>query len=163
MIFYINTSQRENIEFAIIENREIFLLRKNTGLKQSEQALFLLDSFLKKNKFKLTDIKKIVVNRGPGSFTAVRLGIVLANTLSFGLKIPVAGIYNLELASDEDYLKLSKLKFFSNFVKPYYDREPDITKSKKKGVRIKPTFAKASPCASASEDRSARQEVRSKD
>ncbi len=161
MILYINTSQRENIEFAIIKDREVFLLQKNTGLKQSEQALFLLDSFLKKNKIKLSNISRIVVNRGPGSFTAVRLGIVLANTLSFALNIPVVGVDNLELKNKEDYLGLSKLKFGKDFIKPYYDREPDITKSKKI-VSIKPAFAKASPCASASEDGSARQEVRSK-
>jgi hypothetical protein len=78
-----------------------------------------------------------VVNRGPGSFTSVRLGIVLANTLSFGLKIPMSGIYNLELKNDEDYLNLSKLKFSKDFIKPYYDRDPDITKSKKKVLRIR--------------------------
>lgn len=143
MFLYINTSQRERVEFAIIENREVFLttqlfekcvvlLKRKVGRKQSEQALALLDSFLKKNKLKLKDIKKIVVNRGPGSFTSVRLGIVLVNTLSLGLNIPVVGVDNLELKNKEDYLKLGKLKFSKNFVKPYYDREPDITKSRKK-------------------------------
>jgi len=137
MILYINTSFREFIEFALIDQGDIFLLKKRVGIKQSEKALSLLDAFLKKNKFKLQNIKKIVVNRGPGSFTSVRLGIVLANTLSFGLKIPVTGIYNLELKNDEDYLNLSKLKFSQDFVKPYYDRDPDITKSKGKGISIK--------------------------
>jgi tRNA threonylcarbamoyladenosine biosynthesis protein TsaB len=137
MILYINTSIREFLEFALISKSDVFLLQKKVGIKQSEKALFLLDSFLKKNKFRLKDIKKIVVNRGPGSFTSVRLGIVLANTISLGLKIPVAGVYNLELKREEDYLKLGKLNFSDHFVKPYYDRQPDITKSKKKGVRIK--------------------------
>jgi len=136
MILYINTSQRERVEFAIIKDREVFLLQRNTGLKQSEQALFLLDSFLKKNKIKLSNIKRIVINRGPGSFTAVRLGIVLANTLALALKISIVGIYNQELRSKADYLKLSGLQFAKDFIKPYYDRQPDITKSKKE-VRIK--------------------------
>ena len=114
-----------------------FLLKKKVGIRQSEKALSLLDSFLKKNKFKLTDIKKIVVNRGPGSFTSVRLGIVLANTLSLGLKVSLVGIDNLELNNNEDYLNLNKLKFSKDFVRPYYDRDPDITKSKKKGLKIK--------------------------
>lgn len=136
MILYINTSVRENLEFALVDKGKVFLFKRKVGIRQAEKALFLLDNFLKKSKYKLTSIKKIVVNRGPGSFTSVRLGIVLANTLSFGLKIPLAGIYNSELEKEEDYLKLSKFKFSKEFVKPYYDREPDITKSKKK-VSIK--------------------------
>jgi len=135
MILYINTSQREFLEFALVNKGKVFFLKRRVGIKQSERALFLLDSFLKKNKVKLKDIKKIVANRGPGSFTSVRLGIVLANTLSFGLKISLAGIYNLELKSKEDYLKFSGLKFKKDFIKPYYDRDPDITKSKKKGIK----------------------------
>ena len=137
MILYINTSIREYLEFALVDKGKIFLLKRKVGIRQSEKALSLLDAFLKKNKYKLQDIKKIVVNRGPGSFTSVRLGIVLANTLSFGLKVVLAGIYNLELENEEDYLKLSELKFKKDFIKPYYDRDPDITKSKKKGVSIK--------------------------
>ncbi len=137
MILYINTGIREFLEFALVIKGKIFLLKRKVGIRQSEKALSLLDGFLKKNKYKLQDIKKIVVNRGPGSFTSVRLGIVLANTLSFGLKIPMSGIYNLELKNDEDYLNLSKLKFSKDFIKPYYDRDPDITKSKKKVLRIR--------------------------
>lgn len=142
VVLYINIAERGMINFALIKsgNRAeldaVFLLRRKVGIRQSEKTLDLLNTFLKKNKLKLVDIKKIVVNRGPGSFTSVRLGIVFANTLSFALNIPVSGIYNLELKKKEDYLKLSKLKFAKNFIKPYYDREPDITKSKKK-VSIK--------------------------
>lgn len=132
MIIYINTSIREYLEFALVDKGKVFFLKQKVGIKQSEKALELLDKFLKEKKLKLKDLKKIVVNRGPGSFTSVRLGIVLANTLSFGLKIPLAGIYNLELENEEDYLNLTKLKFSRDFVKPYYDRDPDITKSKKK-------------------------------
>lgn len=132
MILYINTSIREFIEFALVDKGKIFLLKRKVGIKQSEKSLKLLDYFLKENNYNITNIKKIVVHRGPGSFTSVRLGIVLANTFSFSLKIPLAGIYNLDLKSNEDYLKLSKLKFKRDFVKPYYDREPEITKSKKR-------------------------------
>jgi tRNA threonylcarbamoyl adenosine modification protein YeaZ len=137
MILYINTSIREFLEFALVNKGEVFLLKRKVGIRQSEKALSLLDAFLKKNKFQLTALKKIVVNRGPGSFTAVRLGIVLANTLSFGLKIPVVGVYNLELKDKVGYLELSRLKFSKQFIKPYYDRDPDITKSKKKGLIVK--------------------------
>jgi tRNA threonylcarbamoyladenosine biosynthesis protein TsaB len=46
---------------------------------------------LRKNNFEVKDIKEIEVNTGPGSFTGLRVGISVANTLGFVLKIPVNG------------------------------------------------------------------------
>ncbi|MDD3285012.1 MAG: hypothetical protein PHZ07_05450 [Patescibacteria group bacterium] len=131
MILYINTSVRNFLEFAIIENDDVFLLKRKVNLLQSENALFLLDFILKKYKLNLKDIEKIIVNRGPGSFTSVRLGIVIANTLSYGLKTPIFGIENVEITKKADYLDLQKNAQKYDFVRPYYDREPDITKSNK--------------------------------
>ena len=133
MLLYIDTTQREFIKFALIKNEsKVFLLEKIVGNKQSENLLFLLDKFLKSKKTKLQDMTKIVVNRGPGSFTSVRLGVVLANTLSYSLKIPIFGIDNSEFKSQEDYLKLLDLKKSDEFVKPFYYKEANIT-TKKEG------------------------------
>lgn len=37
------------------------------------------------------DITGIVVFKGPGSFTGLRIGITVANTLSYGLGVPIVG------------------------------------------------------------------------
>ena len=37
------------------------------------------------------DVKGIVVYKGPGSFTGLRIGISVANTLAYSLKVPVIG------------------------------------------------------------------------
>jgi hypothetical protein len=135
MILYINTAQRDFLQFALISKTDVFLLKKNVGRKQSENMLLQLNNLLEKNKFKLEDLKKIVVNRGPGSFTSVRMGVVLANTMSYALKIPVWGIRGdeYELEKREDFLQLNQIKFKKGgFTIPYYDRDPNITKSKKK-------------------------------
>ena len=40
---------------------------------------------------KLSDIDGIVVYKGPGSFTGLRIGISVANALAYGLNIPIVG------------------------------------------------------------------------
>lgn len=64
-----------------------------------------IKSILKRNKLKLSDISKISVNKGPGSFTGIKMGISVANILNwqlFGKKI-------------------------EELDKPEYGREPEIT------------------------------------
>jgi tRNA threonylcarbamoyladenosine biosynthesis protein TsaB len=42
------------------------------------------------------DLEGIVVGRGPGSFTSIRIGLAVARTLSLSLGVPVAGASTLE-------------------------------------------------------------------
>ncbi len=133
MILYINTTERDFIKFALIDNKSIglnnpILSIKNVGNKQSENMIFLLNKFLKSKRIKLNNISKIVVNRGPGSFTSVRVGVVLANTLSYSLKIPVIGVDSFTPEKKEDYLELLKQSSKEEFIKPFYYKEANITK-----------------------------------
>ena len=58
---------------------------------KTQIILPMIDEILKKHKVKLEDISEIKVNTGPGSFTGLRVGLAIANALSFVLKIPVNG------------------------------------------------------------------------
>ncbi|HEX6763290.1 MAG TPA: tRNA (adenosine(37)-N6)-threonylcarbamoyltransferase complex dimerization subunit type 1 TsaB [Gaiellaceae bacterium] len=42
------------------------------------------------------ELEGIVVGRGPGSFTSIRIGLAVARTLSFALGLPVAGVSTLD-------------------------------------------------------------------
>jgi tRNA threonylcarbamoyladenosine biosynthesis protein TsaB len=42
------------------------------------------------------EIERIVVGRGPGSFTSIRIGLAMARSLSFSLGVPVAGASTLD-------------------------------------------------------------------
>jgi tRNA threonylcarbamoyladenosine biosynthesis protein TsaB len=46
-----------------------------------------------------TTLEGIVVGRGPGSFTSIRIGLAVARSLSFALDIPVAGASTLDAFS----------------------------------------------------------------
>ena len=50
-----------------------------------------IEKALKKKKAKLEDIKEIKVQTGPGSFTGLRVGVTVANTLAWVLGIKVNG------------------------------------------------------------------------
>ncbi|MDN3019399.1 tRNA (adenosine(37)-N6)-threonylcarbamoyltransferase complex dimerization subunit type 1 TsaB [Paenibacillus sp. BSR1-1] len=61
------------------------------------------------------DLTKIVVAKGPGSYTGVRIGVTIAKTLAWTLNIPLVGISSLEtLASGAG-------RYFDGFVSPLFD------------------------------------------
>lgn len=97
MKLFIDTSDNQKTIVGLDEKR----LEKPTGMDKSEQALGLIDEILKKNKKKMSDITEIEVNLGPGSFTGLKVGVAIANTLGFALDIPVNGQRKLVLPKYE--------------------------------------------------------------
>lgn len=57
----------------------------------SSTLLSKIDELLHANNLQKTDLTGIVVFKGPGSFTGLRIGITVANTLAYALKIPISG------------------------------------------------------------------------
>lgn len=58
---------------------------------REQKLLEVIEKALKKSKAKLQDIDKIEVNTGPGSFTGLRVGCAVANTLGWLLNLKVNG------------------------------------------------------------------------
>lgn len=50
-----------------------------------------IEDVLKSQNKKLEDLEGIVVFQGPGSFTGLRIGLTVANTMAYGLDIPIVG------------------------------------------------------------------------
>lgn len=59
--------------------------------KTSHDLLPLIEEALRENNLTLTDISEISVHTGPGSFTGLRVGIAVANTLGLLLGVAVNG------------------------------------------------------------------------
>ncbi len=102
MILAINTAGPE-IAICLYWPPKFQKVLKFKSEKRSENLLLKIDKLLKENNVSLKDLKTIVVNQGPGSFTGLRVGISTANTLGYVLKIPVIGVKN-----QKDPLKLAK-------------------------------------------------------
>ena len=85
--------------------------------------------FLEEKTGDLHDISGIGVMKGPGSFTGLRIGLTVANTLADSLNIPIAG------ATGEDWQKvaLKKLRAGENekIVMPEYGAAAHITTPRK--------------------------------
>lgn len=91
MILVINTSSN---------GIDLLLDEKQTHFDAEKQAIALpvaVDTFMKQNNVKMSDLTAIGVVVGPGSFTGIRMGIAYAKGLSIGLNIPVVGVNLFEL------------------------------------------------------------------
>lgn len=76
----------------------------------------------------LADLGGIVVFKGPGSFTGLRIGISVANAFSYSLGIPVVGTMGDNwLADGQDQLRQGKNE---TAVIPEYGSLPHITAPK---------------------------------
>lgn len=68
----------------------------NVGLTHSQTLLPLIDRTIKNALIKLSDIDRIAVTCGPGSFTGVRIGIATVKGLAFADSIPCVAVSTLE-------------------------------------------------------------------
>ncbi|MFC1651835.1 hypothetical protein ACFL24_01615 [Patescibacteria group bacterium] len=97
----------------------------------SQKFLDYLDEFLSTNTITKENLKGLVVVRGPGSFTTLRVVISTLNVLAYALDIPILGIEKGEKFSEKVVEKLIKANNFKDPVAPYYKESPKITRSKK--------------------------------
>ena len=73
-----------------IDDRE-YLLTDDMLSNREQIILSMIDEILKKHKIDTEDLSAIQINVGPGSYTGLRVGLAIANTLSYVLKIPING------------------------------------------------------------------------
>ncbi len=76
-----------------------------------------------------SSLKGVVVYEGPGSFTGLRIGLTVANTIAYAQDIPIVG------AKDEDWVAagISRLDGGESdrIVLPHYGAEANISVQKK--------------------------------
>nr|MBS0037970.1 tRNA (adenosine(37)-N6)-threonylcarbamoyltransferase complex dimerization subunit type 1 TsaB [Saprospiraceae bacterium] len=64
--------------------------------KHSEILAPFVDEILKEAGLKVSDLSAIVINKGPGSYTGLRVGFSLIKALAFSCGVPMIGISGLE-------------------------------------------------------------------
>lgn len=89
IVVIIDTSSNQEITVGIRVDGKEYIKKEKIGKQKAQVVLPLIEQLLKEHKLKLSDINAINVNTGPGSFTGLRVGISIANALSYALNIPV--------------------------------------------------------------------------
>ncbi|MBE6140730.1 MAG: tRNA (adenosine(37)-N6)-threonylcarbamoyltransferase complex dimerization subunit type 1 TsaB [Firmicutes bacterium] len=95
-----------NVTIILYSDGQIKRKSELIGLKNNSEFIFPEIIKVLEND----DIDNIIVINGPGSFTGVRLGVTIAKTLAYTLKIPIRVISSLEcmaISSNNKHVAIS--------------------------------------------------------
>lgn len=86
----------------------------NLAKNHSVRLMPAIDKLMKEVQIEPEQLDKIVVAKGPGSYTGVRIGIATAKSMAWALQIPIVGVSSLEILSFQG-------RFFNGAVCPFFD------------------------------------------
>lgn len=98
-ILAIDTSN-QTMGVAILSDGQV-LAEYITIVKNNHSVRLMpaINQVMKDCNVKPTDLDKIVVAKGPGSYTGVRIGLSTAKTMAWTLDIPIVGVSSLEVVA----------------------------------------------------------------
>lgn len=124
MIFLLISTVGKASWVAMAQGGEVVKCKKWQTSRASADILVGVEEILTGKR-----VNKIGVVRGPGGFTAARVGVVVANALAKSWGVKVVGLVGNpepeELAEEVDRQEGAEL------VEPYYEYAPHITTPKK--------------------------------
>lgn len=105
-VLFIDTATSFLRVALVSDDKLVYFYNNDEGHDMSSMIMPVLDMAFKEAGFKPSDLDKIMAVNGPGSFTGIRVGLTVAKTMAWALKIPVISISSLEVISsgfDSDY------------------------------------------------------------
>ena len=131
MVLLIDTSDKENIFLALGDKQGIKADKKIFArYAQEEKLLVSLQDMFSAEGISKVELEGIIVVKGPGSFSSLRIGLAVANALAWSWQVPILGFKKEEFVN---YLELIE-KFYRAYTQlngfrpviPYYGRSPNI-------------------------------------
>lgn len=102
---------------AVLENQNLIKQNiLNDTKNHSEKIMPVIAQTLDEANLNLKDIDLIVCDKGPGSFTGIRIGIATVMSFIDSLKIPAIGITSLETLSYNVILNEEQYSFICSLV-----------------------------------------------
>lgn len=101
---------------ALIEDNQV-LGEYMTNLKKNHSVRIMpaIQTLMKDCERVPAQLTKIVVAKGPGSYTGVRIGVTIAKTMAWSLKIPLVGVSSLEI------MAAGAGRYFDGYISPLID------------------------------------------
>ncbi len=92
-------SATKNCSVALIKNGEIITWHEeySESFSHAEKLTLFINQVLDSSSFSLQDLDAIVVDKGPGSYTGLRIGVSVAKGLAYALNIPLLSMHSLEI------------------------------------------------------------------
>jgi tRNA threonylcarbamoyladenosine biosynthesis protein TsaB len=111
------------------DNAELELFSWQAHRQLGETIHLQMRDLLKRHEMEFKDLGGLVLFKGPGSFTGLRIGASVANTFADGLEIPIVGAIGDNWQRDGIMRIMNKENDGS--VMPEYGAEPHITQQRK--------------------------------
>jgi len=116
----------EKIFLMIITNHDIYNITYENTKINYEKLTVIINDFLSTKSFKIDDIDKIYINKGPGSFAGIRNSLSIVKAFNIAKKIDYY-CYSLDDFKGEDDLGhenipnlCDKFKIKKNLINPIY-------------------------------------------
>lgn len=130
MIILTIRTDKPEAEIGLYDNEQQLGYESWSAHRELSETIHLkIDALLTTNSKPLENISAVLVFRGPGSFTGLRIGIAVANAIADGLTIPVVGSQGEEWIPDGIDRLLAGND--DKIVQPEYGALPNITAPRK--------------------------------
>jgi tRNA threonylcarbamoyladenosine biosynthesis protein TsaB len=128
-ILAIRTDKPEAELYVYHDGKKRAEIKWQAHLKLAETLNAKIGEILNKSSISYEDINAIILYKGPGSFTGLRIGASVANALSYAQGIPIVA------SSGENWI-LSGIKDLNSgkndkIARPEYGALPHVTKPRK--------------------------------
>ena len=105
----------DQCSIAILDsNGKVLSSHTETGKRQqTQQILPMIDAALSEAGIRLTDIRALIFNRGPGAFSGIRINTAVVQALSVAHDIPCVGVSSLQAIAQCAYQKYGLTQVYS--------------------------------------------------
>ncbi len=124
-LFKINKVNAEKPQKPLLAAKKTWTGKWDESIKVLPNILAILH----KAKKSFNDLSGIFVLQGPGPFSSVRIGVTIANALSFALHVPTFGVtFGVKSFSAKSAIDIAKkMKESNGYAVPVYAKPPSIT------------------------------------
>ena len=105
----------ENLSLGLVEEHEPrALLYTHCRRRNAQIVLTQLQELLKNLNWEPEDVDELIVNRGPGSYTGVRIALSVVRTIAQVLKLPIRCVTSLDVLAFQASPQLEPLPVMLN-------------------------------------------------